>query len=476
VTVRLGLRAFATGLLGSAFLATGLGVPASGLSPVELTAAAAGSNPVGAASGGVSNVTFYYGGGTDLRVGSDLSALGHPSVVVTTPRGPSDQAAVAAIHSMHAKAYRYVQFYWAPGDADYEGIDLQDHPEWAFCGPGGRKLLGRKTNGGASSWYFLDDNEKAVRARLRTLLAQYKAQGWDGVMFDRGEAATQYAKDIAGHPVWDQRSTCTSDPYKVGARFADAYVSMLGLAHAAGLQTMMNNGRSPFDQVTPMRPDPANVSCQRALWSKCHFLSDIWSKVDLILNEKATYPKDELWQRTFAANQRSEQSPAYGHRTIGLITTASLGGARNQTRSNVYYAWSRIKLFDLAVSVNTGDGGCPSAAADAVCNQFGTYPELVDTAFGRPVDTRPAAQGCVRRSKIHCVWVRRYAKGMNLVNASATARTVTTGTSLSSCRYLFDVYNQKPLAGGKCVKSLSIRLPAWSGRPVTYSTQAYSQS
>ena len=344
-------------------------------------------------SGGVSNPTFYYGGATRLRVGEDLSALGRPSIVVTTTKGGGGDAdAIAAIHSINAKAYRYVQFYWVPDDADYEGINLYEHPEWAFCGDGREQGPRKEDNGGSRSWYFLDANEKSLRDHLRSLLDQYKAQGWDGVMFDRGEAATQYAKDIHGRPVWYKKSTCTSDPYKVGARFSDAYVNMLGLAHEAGLQAMMNNGKSPFDPIARMRPDPANASCQKARWSKCQFLSDIWSKLDLVLNESATRPKDIDWQRTFTANQRSEQSASYKSRTVALITTASLRGAQNQKRSTVFYAWSRVKLFDLATSVNTGDGGCGDAPQDAVCNRYGTYPELTNIDFGKVPGARADGQ------------------------------------------------------------------------------------
>ena len=466
MTVRSGLRAFATALLGGAFLAAGLGVPSGGVSPVELTAASL--NPVAAPSGGVSNVTFYYGGATQLQPGADLSVLGRSSIVVATPKA-DEAAAVAAIHSTGAKAYRYVQFFWAPEDSAYEGINLAEHPDWAFCLSGSASSTGR-TTGDGTKWDFIDANEKAVRAQFKQTLAGFKADGWDGVMFDRGQAATQYAADAAGRSVWDRTSSCTQDPYQKGATFADAYVNMLGLAHAEGLQAMMNNGQSPFDASVRMRPDPHNASCRAAKWSKCHFLSDIWSKVDLVLNETPARPKDEGWARTFAANQRSESDAAHGRRTVDLITTASLRGAQNQTPSNVFYQWSRIKLFDLAVSVNTGDGGCPGADAGAACNRYGTYPQLTNIAFGKALHTKPTSQSCVKKSKVNCVWVRTYAKGMNLVNASRTARTVKVSLGTANCRYVLDVYSGKPVAGNKCVKAINLTLPAWSGRPLTFST------
>ena len=355
MTASSGLRACGVALVGSALLLTGLTGPASVSAPLEL--AAASPNPVATTTGGVKNLTFYYDGGTQLDAGADLSALGHPSIVVTTSKGASDGDAVAAIHSTGAKAYRYVQFFWAPDDSAYEGINLAEHPDWAFCRSGDAPSTGR-TTGYGTKWSFIDANEKAVRAQFRQILAGFKAQGWDGVMFDRGQAATQYAADTAGRPVWDRASTCTQDPYKPGAAFADAYVNMLGLAHAEGLQAMMNNGKSPFDGPVRMRPDPHNASCRAAKWSQCTFLSDIWSKVDLVLNETPSRPKDEDWARMLAANQHSETDAKHGRRTVDLITTASLRGAQNQTPAKVFYQWSRIKLFDVAVAVNTGDGGC----------------------------------------------------------------------------------------------------------------------
>jgi hypothetical protein len=461
----------------AATLAVVTAVSGGSIVSASLQPTAAAPNPVAAASGGVKNVTFYYDGATPLAGSSRATltaSLGKPAIVVTTPKS-DEVGTVEAIHSMGAKAYRYVQFYWAPHDADYEGINLQQHPEWAFCRSGATKSLGRTTEGGAEKWYFIDANEKAVRAQFKTILAGFKADGWDGVMFDRGEAATQYAENMAGHSVWDQKSTCTSSPYQRGARFADAYVNMLGLAHQVQLQAMMNNGKSPFDPVTPMRPNPANAACQASKWAKCKFLSDAWSNLDLVLNETAVSPKDVNWAREFTGNQRSERNSAHARRTVALITTGSLGGASHQTKANVYYAWSRIKLFDVATAVNTGDGGCPTGSKSGVCNRHGVYPELVDTLFGAPQTTAPVSQGCVSRSKIHCVWTRRYTKGVNVLNASSTPRSgakVTLG--FATCRYVYDVYAQAPMAGNKCVKSVAVKLPAWSGRPLKYSKTAWS--
>jgi hypothetical protein len=471
VVVRTSVRMLGTALAAGTLLAAGLSGPQSRAEQLEL--AVAGPNPVAAPSGGVTNVTFYYDGTTPLRPGEDLSVLGQSSIVVTTHKA-NDKDAVAAIHSTGAKAFRYVQFFWAPNDSSYDGINLAAHPSWAFCRSGTTPSVGRRTGDG-TKWTYIDANEKVVRARFRQILAGIKADGWDGVMFDRGQAATQAAADSAGRPVWDRASTCTKYPYRRGATFADAFVNMLGLAHAEGLQAVMNNGASPFSSPIRMRPDPHNANCRARRWSRCRFLSDIWSKVDLVLDEQPARPHVDRWQQTFSANRRSERDAHHGRRTIALITTATLGGAANQTRSKVFYEWSRVKLFDLAVGVNTGDGGCgPDGSTSGVCNRYGVYPELVGTVMGPSISTGPTSQACAKRTRIKCVWVRRYRQGTTVLNARPVAMNgVRVDLGLAHCRYLYDVYSRKPLAGNACKLAVRMDLPAWSGRPLRLSTKPW---
>jgi hypothetical protein len=438
---------------------------------------AAAPNPVVSSNGGVSNVAFYYQGTVPI-VGTEpekLAAhLGDPAIVVTTP--PSNSAGtVDAIHAIGAKAYRYIQFYWAPGDENYEGINLNRHPNWAFCGDGKKRSVGRVTSPGRTKWFFIDTNETAVRDQIKRVLAGLKAEGWDGVMFDRGEAATQYAKDLSGDRIWSRQSSCTGSPFRRNATFSDAYVNMLGLAHAAGLEAMMNNGKSPFDPVSPMRPDPRDRDCRNSTYERCRALSDIWSNLNLVLTETASRPKAVLWDRTFSGNKRSERNAAHGQRTVALVTTGTLGGPRNQTRANVFYQWSRIKLFNIAVAVNTGDDRCASAAdPDAVCNRYGVYPELVNTTFGRPRRASPVTQNCLKGSDVRCVWVRRYAQGVNVLNVSTKRRpdtVVKLGTP--TCRYVYNVFERAPMARNRCVNKVSVKLPPWSGRPLKYSTRPW---
>jgi hypothetical protein len=439
------------------------------------TSASQEPNPVADGHGGVRETTLYYLGKEKLTTGADLSFLGSPSVVVTTPK--ADQpAAIKAIHSVGAKAYRYVQYYWAPDDASYEGVNLADHPDWAFCRSGSTPLLGRVTNQGGhqQKWYFIDSNEDGARAEILKALEKLKDEGWDGVMFDRGGAALTNAPDAQGKPVWDTASSCTGHAHQSGARFADAYVNVLGLAHQAGLRVMVNYGISPFDPVMPMRPEPSDAACQQHQWTRCAFTDDVWKYADLVLNESVSFPKDEQWSRSFTANKRSEQDAKHGRRVVGLITTFTLGGAQNQTRPKVFYEWSRAKLFDISMAVNTGDGGCPNARTD-VCNRYGTYPDLVNVEFGPPTGKDPVSTSCTGTSKIHCVWTRSYAGGVNVLNASAQDRPgVDVKVGSDGCRYVYDVYSRAALSGNRCVDSVALDLPPWSGRPLILSDKPFT--
>jgi hypothetical protein len=426
-----------------------------------------GSNPVIDKSGEVRNPTFYYQGAHPLNVGADLSALGSPSVVVTTAKD-NERKAVDAIHALGAKAYRYVQFYWAPDDEAYEGINLKTHPGWAFCRSGDAPVLGRRTGKGsqAADWHFIDANEKAVRAEILDQLRKLEAVGWDGVMFDRGGAALTSAADAHHRPVWNATSSCTSDPHQKGATFSDAYVATLGLARQAGLKVMLNYGTSPFDSRIPLRPDPKDPRCSVRGRQGCRTLDDAWAGVDLVLNEAIAFPRDQHWAESFRANRLSEKDPDHGRRTVGLLTTFTLGGPRGQNRATVYYEWARVKLFDLALAVNTGDGGCPKGGTrSGVCNRYALYPELTDAQLGEPVDEEPVSRKCV--SDVRCVWSRTYEHGVVLVNVRPRpVRGLEVEIPGGTCRHVVDLFSGKRLADDACVRSVEVDLPAWGGRPL----------
>ncbi len=432
------------------------------------------ANPAVRQDGGVGNVAFYYDGTLDLPGASveDLTAhLGHPSIVVSVP-GEDEAGTVEAIHSTGAKAYRYVQFFWAPQDRAYDGIDLRSRPQWAYCRKGEAPSAGWHSSG--ARWLFLDLNEREVRARVSEILAGYREIGWDGVMFDRGEAATQYAEDGRGRPIWFRRSRCTEDPYRARATFADSFINLLPLARQKGLESMMNTGKSPFDPVSPMRPDPDDRQCRQGDWARCSFLDDAWKNLDLVLSETAARPKAVDWERTFVGNRRSENHQAHGRRTVALITTASLGD-RRPSRRQVFYQWSRIKLFDLPVAVGTGDDRCVDALPDAVCNRFGVYPQLVDTTFGPPTDDDPVAKRCAHRSDVKCLWLRRYRHGATVVNVTGERQEpVRLRLGTNGCRYVYDVYRREPMMKDACVTEVALDVPRWSGLPLRFSEEPWS--
>ena len=224
-----------------------------------------------------------------------------------------------------------------------------------------------------------------------------------------------------------------------------------------------------------MRPDASDPACQRREWDDCRLRDDVWKNVDIVLNESGTFPKDQRWQLTFEANGRSERDAKHGKRVVALITTFTLGGPQHQTRADVFYEWSRVKLFDLAVAVNTGDGGCPTGGSrSGVCNRYGTYPDLVDIQFGKPTGAAPDRSSCLGGSSIRCVWTRDYADGVNVLNASPERRaSVKVSVPGAQCRHVYDVYARRALADNHCVRTVNLDMPAWSGRPLLLSSRSF---
>jgi hypothetical protein len=120
----------------------------------------------------------------------------------------------------------------------------------------------------------------------------------------------------------------------------------------------------------------------------------------------------------------------------------------------------------------SGEGGCATASSTAApCLRLGIYPELtgatLNPAFGTGNLIRTA---CDPGSTTRCVFLRRYARGMVVVNNSlATKTTGDLSLNLKACRFLFNVYRQRP-AGGACVNALNFRIPPMSGRVFRYAT------
>ncbi len=92
-----------------------------------------------------------------------MQKLGPVRLVVAGPQnaGNGGAAAVAAIHSIGAKAYVYQQTYWAPLRRQYQGFRIGSHEDWAFCLDGDTPL--EVTGKNDEQWVFIDMNERAVQ-------------------------------------------------------------------------------------------------------------------------------------------------------------------------------------------------------------------------------------------------------------------------------------------------------------------------
>jgi hypothetical protein len=418
------------------------------------------STPAQAEAPGRENVTFYY---QQIHPGRDLTRLGKVKLVVAAPQTDGKQAA-ELIKSTGAKAYRYIQTYWLPASGYSDDPGATEESDWHFCSEGDRPTVGRTDRQGRD-WYFYDMNERASLEHLKARLQIVKAEGWDGVFFDRGFAALTGLDDPSVKNVWDQVSTCTTDPVKKGATFADAYVGATREAHKAGLEMMMNYGISPFDHSTPLRPDSKDEACRQRDYEQCPKLDDVWKGLNWVLDEGISHPTDVAFLGDYETNLTIEREATKGRKTVGLLTTGSLG---ENNRVNVYFEWSKVKLFDIPLAVNTGEGGCQGQTV-SVCNRARLYPELANVAFGTPLAAAPVKRSCQAHSKINCLWVRRYSNGMSVVNVSDGSVTATLDLGVDGCRVVTSVYARGPLAGGACVKKVPVTIPAWSGRPLTYS-------
>jgi hypothetical protein len=292
-----------------------------------------------------------------------------------------------------------------------------------------------------------------------------KSEGWDGVFFDRGYAALTGIDEPTNTNVWDEVSTCTSDPVTPDATFADAFVGATKTAHENGLEMMLNYGVSPFSKETPLRPDSRNEACREHEWASCVTLPDVWNGIDWTLAEAVAHPQDQLFEVDYANNKRNEQDPEHGGQVVGLLTTATLG---ENTRPNVFFGWSRVKLFDIPVAVNTGEGGCQGQTV-AVCNRHRLYPDLANARLGEPLTVEPERVECQGRSKVNCLWVRRYSHGMSVVNVTDQPVAVDLELGVDGCRVVESVWHREKLEGGECVDGVKLDLPAWSGRPLLYS-------
>jgi hypothetical protein len=411
------------------------------------------------------NTAFYY---LPITTPAQMQKLGPVRLVVAGPQnaGGSGAAAVAAIHSVGAKAYIYQQTYWAPLHREYQGFRLGSNEDWAFCSDGQKPLEVPKGSNG-EQWVFIDMNERAVQQYLTDRFQKLKAAGWDGVFFDRGGVALAgYGQNPA---IWNKQSTCTQNPVHPGAVFADTWIDASGLVKAAGMDLIVNYGHSPFDPRVPMRPDPHNPKCDQQ-GPQCPTLEDGWKYPTWVADESVAHPRDIDWDLDFQSNLMNEQDPAHGGRVLGLITVGTL--ANDLSRENVFFEWARVKLFNIPLAISVWDRAkaCPGVPASQPCNNLITYPELSGVQLGSPIDAKPQSASCASSGPPHCVWTRRYAQGAMIANVqdrSVGSYKLVLGTD--GCRYVRDVWSGAAMAGNKCVQDVTLDLPAWSGRPLAYS-------
>jgi hypothetical protein len=412
------------------------------------------------------NVAFYY---LPIRDQADVDKVGPVQLIVAgqgnSRRGGAD--IVDMIHETGAKAYIYEQTYWFPQDRGHQGLNMGRHPDWSFCTDGEEPLTVERADG--EPWVFLDMNERAVQQYLTNQFRAMKEAGWDGIFFDRGGVALGALEQDP--EIWYERSTCTEQPVRPDATFADTWIDVSGIVKSLGMDLIVNYGLSPFDPDHPMRPDPNDENCI-ARTQPCRVLDDGWTHPTWVLDEAVAHPRDINWDKDFQANRQNEQDAAHPRQVIGLITVGTLGG--DLSRQNVFFEWARTKLFDFPLGVAVWDRGkaCPDVQEGEACRSLVTYPELTSIVLGSPVDDQPQSAQC-GGGEPNCVWSRRYQQGAMVVNVQdrpVSGFELELGTD--GCRYVNDVWSGRELAGGECVDSVTIDLPAWTGRPLSYSTSA----
>lgn len=410
------------------------------------------------------NIAFYYQHISSRAGPLALAKLGRVQTVVSGYQTDSAGGA-ATIKATGARAYRYLQSYWYPRNHRWEGLDIGKHRDWAFCRTGSKPAFGRLDSAG-TRWVFLDMNERAVHRYFSRIFRGLVAQGWDGVFFDRGYAALA-GIDTRNYRIWNRQSSCTNDPVRPNATFADSFLQLPALARAAGLRTIVNYGVSPFSRSIPMRPDPRRAACVSRT-QLCPTLHDAWTVTDQVLNESIGHVGPHGLLAAFVANQQSEQDRRYGGRTIGLVTS---GRTSQRAPDKVYYAWARAKLFAIPLAVNTGDNGCRHAPL--ICNRNGLYPDLASVTLGAPLDPQPVRVQCEHHSRERCLWRRRYTRGLSVINAGRTVQRIDIQLGVPGCRYVLDVASGTSLDGGRCVRAVTLRLRPQSGRPLQYSTAPF---
>jgi hypothetical protein len=243
-------------------------------------------------------------------------------------------------------------------------------------------------------------------------------------------------------------------------RFADAFVALLEQAKAMGLKVMLNYGANAFNPAVPLRPS----SWCTPIYG-CPTNPDVWSSVDWVLNESglaAPDGSDSQWLDEWAANRAAENDPA-AVKNSKVLNLLKEGGSGASQRQRVYFRWASNRLANLPVTVNAGDDRC-SRAPGALCIRNGLFPELNSVQLGHPMGTQSQPMDCV--TFINCLQVRRYQRGMVLVNLKWTTEQVH-GLSLgtATCRRVHDLFTN---TNRGCSRTLTLTIPPRSGRVLSF--------
>ena len=146
-----------------------------------------------------------------IPVANPDGELGTVSLIVTGKT--AGRTAAVAIKQTGAKAYRGVQAYWFADGDSYDGIEVTERPDWAFCLEGSTPLVARTDRGRQQVVLPRLQRARGVSDAFGARMDDLRKEGWDGVFFDRGFAALT-GRDDAKNPTWNKVSTCTEDPVK----------------------------------------------------------------------------------------------------------------------------------------------------------------------------------------------------------------------------------------------------------------------
>ncbi len=351
--------------------------------------------------------------------------IGARGVVVGTQ--PDDSVAISRIHEAGALAIHYVNPYWYPVGRPYQGSDLAEHPDWAFCQSGSTPMWGRDFWG--TPWDYVDLNEQAMHDQVIAWLQHLKQVGYDGVFFDIGSRAMWRG------PMPHLKSTCTQDPVQPGATFAQAYAHIVEQAHAMGLRVILNYGMGP----SLSKPLAASV--------------------DRLLHETSSHTRPSVGQ--FLGLQSDQARTQAGQ--PGYIE--ELKTKQSNDRSTAYYEWAEGWLYNVDLDFNSGDSGCPAVLTPgAVCWHYGTFPELTALKRGGQLDAAPTRTHCSAHHKIECLWTRRWQDVVVTVNETRRPITTTITTGHPTPRVLTNAWNRAPLANGAAITRARVTIPAYSGR------------